>query len=352
MKKIGILTFQYADNYGAVLQCYALRRTINNLPDCSAEIINYRPPLFVYGRCWNNSYERKLFQNKRKKFERFLKEECGIKDEIIAHVKGSEYDCYCVGSDQIWNTKGDVREFFLPDVSEEIPKIAYAPSIGLDVGSPYLKKDLFRQYLPRFSSLSVREQEHVPLIQELTGKACKCVLDPTLLLKASDYSMIVNPNRIKDIPFLFFFWLQHDSNLIRGIEFANVLSRKFDIPVVHSIIGAKEYMFYRNGGCMMFEGVENFLWYIKNAYFVVTNSYHATLFCIQFESPFYTFVVSSMRSRIHTLVDKIGVGDRIIESYLSEKDVNRIVDFETIQKKIEIERELSMQYLRQALEIV
>ena len=111
-------------------------------------------------------------------------------------------------------------------------------------------------------------------------------------------------------------------------------------------------MFYRNGGCMMFEGVENFLWYIKNAYFVVTNSYHATLFCIQFESPFYTFVVSSMRSRIHTLVDKIGVGDRIIESYLSEKDVNRIVDFETIQKKIEIERELSMQYLRQALEIV
>lgn len=352
MKKIGILTYQYADNYGAVLQCYALRRLINTFENCNAEIINYRPPFFSYAKYWNNQYEKRLFERKRNQFERFLVEECKVKEQPVAHIDGMQYDYYCVGSDQIWNTMWDTEEFFLPNVPDEVVKIAYAPSIGLDVNSPYLNKNMLQKYLPRFKSLSIREQEHIALIETLTGRKCSCVLDPTLLLDPADYETIISHEKLRDYPFVFFFWLRHDGNLMRGIEFVNALSRKFDMAIVHSITEEKDYMFHKNGGCMMFEGVENFLWYIKNASFIVTNSYHATLFAIQFKTLFYTFIVETMRSRISTLIDKIGIEERVIKAYLPVEKIKMNLEFEPIVEKIELEKEISMKYLRQALDIV
>ena len=104
MKKVGILTFHYVDNYGAVLQAYALRKKINELPECRAEIINYVPSGFEYELYGNGEKYRAMLQKKRQSFEAFLSKYCGVNTPIISSVEDSGYDYYCVGSDQVWNS--------------------------------------------------------------------------------------------------------------------------------------------------------------------------------------------------------------------------------------------------------
>lgn len=353
MKKVGILTFQYANNYGAVLQAYALRKKINSLEGYEAEIINYVPEEFSYSLPLNTeeSYENML--KKRTCFERFLNEYCGIKKPMIHKVCGNEYDYYCVGSDQVWNFQMEsVNVNYLFAYLDEIAvKFAYAASIGMNIESARVYKKLFAQYVSKFKGVSLREQEQVSFISEVSGLACRTVADPTLLLKAEEYKGIIAKNSLRDKPFLFFFWLPHDHELMKGVEFVNMLARKYDISIVHSIPGAAPYMFCKDDGCMMYEGVENFLWYIQNAKIVVTNSYHAMLFSMQFQTPFYAFAVHSMRSRFDMLIEKMGIGSRMVDSYKDATQVSDVMDFSGIQQQIVCEREDSLVFLKKMLDI-
>lgn len=351
MKTVGILTFHYVDNYGAVLQTYALRHVINNLPGYSADIINYIPPTFSYNKHWKTQMENNLFLRKRKYFTDFLYKKCGIKESLVSFLTGEEYDYFCVGSDQIWNTSFKGLIYFLPFQSDTSQKISYAASVGLSEESPFFNWEYFRKYIPDFSWISVREQEHVKLLESVTDVSCECVLDPVLLLDASDYENIIEKKKLREHEFIFFFWLPHDGSLFRGIEFTNMLSRKYNLPVVHSVINSESYMFYNDDGCMMFEGVGNFLWYIKNASYVVTNSYHATLFSIQYNKVFWSMVVHSMRSRFDSLVRTLGIGERIIKTYLPYDKIDKTIDYKKIYKKIDKERVKSMDYLYKALSI-
>lgn len=352
MKKIGILTFHFADNYGAVLQSYALRRVVNSLPECCADIINYIPPAFRYARTYQNDYEEKLFENKRRAFKDFLKNKCGIGSVIIYNLKDAElYDYYIAGSDQIWSTTKNFDEYFLPWVPDGAKRISYAASVGLKVTDHKLRVSIMKKYIPQFDSISVREYEHVALINSFSEKKCECVLDPTLLLRAEDYTTLVTEEILRSEKFIFFFWLIHDKSYMRGVEFVNNLSRYTGFQIVHYFNFAPDYMFANDGGSMQFEGVENFLWYIKNAEYVVTNSYHATIFSIQFKTPFYIFVAQNMRTRIDTLCRRLSIADRVVEGYLPMKDVSLNIDFDAISEKISEQRKISMSFLVRALEV-
>lgn len=350
MKTVGILTFHFADNYGAVLQCYALRKAINDLPGFDAEIINYIPPQYKYPKRWDNTYEKHMFKQKRIWFDMFLKRRCGISKEVSSLVCGNEYDYYCAGSDQIWNTNDTLLEYFFPHIDANAKRISYAASIGIGVEDRNLNKTVLKKYLPQFKEISVRESEHAALIEKLIGCNCERVLDPTLLLMKDDYEQIVSTEILQKQEFIFLYWLNHN-NPAPGVELANTLSRIYNIPVVHSIVDAPPYMFAKDGGCMFYEGIENFLWYIKNAKFVITNSYHGTIFSIQFERPFYTFIVESMRSRIDTLIETLEIGDRIVKRYLLSNQIEENIDFVSIQDKIERERRKSIAFLKKALDI-
>lgn len=350
MKTVGIMTFHFADNYGAVLQCYALRKVINNFSGFCAEVINYIPPQYRYPKRWNNTYEQQKFANKRHLFNLFLKGKCNIYKENIYYLYGNEYDYYCAGSDQIWNTNDMFEEYFFPHIDVNAKRISYAASIGISNNDVNLNKDKLKKYLPQFKAISVRENEHVEMIKNVTGCNCERVLDPTLLLEKKDYQEIVPEKVLLEQDFIFFYWLNHN-NPAPGVELVNTLSRIYNIPVVHSIIDAPSYMFVKDGGCMFYEGIENFLWYIRNAKFVVTNSYHGTIFAIQFERPFYTFIVESMRSRIDTLIEILGIKSRIISQYLLADQIEENIDFVSIKNKIKYEKDKSIQFIKQALDI-
>lgn len=353
MKKIGIVTFHFVDNFGAVLQCYALQKVINRFNGVYAEIIDFRPMGYRYEKVWTNEKEKNLFYEKRKKFENFLIKFCNMSPNRVSVIDGKGYDYCCVGSDQIWNPMFTYEEYFLPNVNHRTHKIAYAASVGCSISEIELNKNIFLKYLPTFKKISVREIEHKDYISTISGKECSYVLDPTLLLDKEDYLTIIQ-NKKENIErsYVFFYWLFHDQELMRGIELVNSIARKFNLQIIHSVFGKKEFMFCEEEKCMYYSGIDEFLWYIKNAAFVVTNSYHGTIFSLKFEVPFYSFVVDSMRSRFNTLLKYMDIEDRIVTKMIEEKDLNMDIDYKGIKESIFTYRVKSIEYLKNAIDIL
>lgn len=355
MKKVGILTFHYADNYGAVLQAWALQKKINSFKGYSAEIINYIPDFWGYAPYENNEESRIKMIEKRRLFDNFLRNECGVNCEnVVSSVVGDVYDYYCVGSDQVWNLdlNAATQEFFFPNISANAYRFSYAASIGTSREAVKKYSTVFEEYLGKFRYLSLREQEHVAFIEEKSKKKCERVLDPTLLLAADEYKILIKKKQA-DEPFIFLFWLGATHwDYMRGIEFANTISRKYKLPVIHNIINSQPHMLSKDGGCMYYEGIDSFLWHIKNADIVVTNSYHAVCFSIQFKTPFYVLVKEMARSRVDTLSEILGIGNCVVQHYINADEVDKTVDFDNVEDRLLIEREKSVAFLKKALEII
>lgn len=352
MKKIGILTFHYADNYGAVLQAYALRKIMNSLPNCKAEIINYIPEWFVYHPYKSDKHAKYLLEEKRRCVERFLMDECGICTPKISEVRGKDFDYYCVGSDQVWNLEIPIAkdlEYFLPHLDSDAVRIAYAASIGMEVEK--INKSVFETYLPQFKKISLREGSYIEYINQICNVNCEEVLDPTLLLDKRDYESLLAQDKREEVPYILFFWYELDDSLMKGVEFANTLSRKYGISIIHSIMNAPSYMFCNNAGCMMYEGIEGFLWYVKHAKFVVTNSFHGSIFAIQFAIPFYIFISEIRRSRLDNLIKTLGIEERVVKGYVNPSEINDNIDFGSIRNKIEMGTKHSIDFLKEALDI-
>ncbi len=346
MKKIGILTYQFADNYGAVLQCFALCKVINELKNCEAKVINFVPSKFMYQAFAGYSQER--FAQKREMFDAFLKRYCDIEPDIKNRIEYEKYDYICVGSDQVWCTI--YEDYYLPGI-EGVKKIAYAASLGFSPESHMLDEKMIRDNLPYFKHISIRENVHKKYLQELCGIDCEVVLDPTLLIEREVYLPLIDRKEQEQKDFVFLFYLPHDKHYYRAIELANVIAKKYNLEIIHSFQDIPSCAFAKKSRSMIYEGVEDFLYYISNARFVITNSYHATLFAIQFETPFYTFAVESMRSRIDTLSEKLGIQSRIVEKRLLDLSVDDEIDWKRLKERVREEREYSYRYLRKALDI-
>lgn len=353
MKTVGILTFQFANNYGAVLQAYALRKKINSLGGYEAEVINYVPEGYKYPLLSNTEEGYQKMLEKRACFEGFLREKCGICKPMISEVVGNEYDYYCVGSDQVWNMEFPFsgENYFLAHLEDDAVRFSYAASVGMSAETTEKYADIFAKNISKFKAVSLREKVQMEVVEKTSGLLCKTVADPTLLLEPGDYEEIIAKEPLRREPFIFFFWIQHDHELMRGAEFVNTLSRKWCLPVVHSIPDAPPCMFARDGGSMIYEGPGEFLWYIKNAQMVVTNSYHATLFSMQYQTPFYVFPVQSMRSRMDMLVQQYDIGNRVVETYKGYDDVEQEMDFISVCEKIKEQRADALVFLQDALDM-
>lgn len=354
-KKIGILTFHYANNHGAVLQAYALRETVNSFPGCQAELINYVPKGYRYPVLAGSSIE--ALGRMREKFNRFLAEHCGVCTPMLHSVTGNAYDLYLVGSDQVWNT--DLLEvvtdyeYFLPHLDREARRIAYSASIGMKVEN--MDQTLFQKYLPAFHSISLREKSYQGIISRLAGKLCASTLDPSMLLDGGHYEALIErpdfapeSSRTEE-PFLLYFWYDMGDGGLGGIGTVNTLARKYGLIVRHTFLSehsAARQMLVRDGGCMFESGIGEFLWYIKNASVVVTNSFHGVVFSLLFQRPLYLFYPEIRSSRQENLVELFGLERRTVKGYISPDQLNLEMDYGPIFKILEQERERSLSYLK------
>lgn len=351
-KKVGILTYHYINNYGAMLQAYALKKAIDRIEGYEATIINYIPKNRVEHPYECGEIGKKLMEEKLTKLYGFLWDSCDVKKDIERSVDGNDYDYYCVGSDQVWNF--DISDndytYLLKDVNSE-NKISYASSLGLSIDRLMPYKDVFSRYLSQFKAVSVRERVHQKWLQDYCGIECEDVLDPTFLLEGEEYEKIISDTQLIDHPYILFIWYMHDRDVMKGIEFVNTLARKYGLPVKHNIVKAKWWMIAHDDGCMFYDGVLEFLWYIKNAELIVTNSYHTTMFAIHFNKPFYTFLTESMRSRFDSIGSDFHIEDRFVERYIAPKDLNMNMDYKKIMLNIEESRNKSKHFLKEALDV-
>lgn len=368
--RVGIVTC-FLDNSGACLQAYALQQTINSL-GYPNEIIKYTEPWGYYNATIKNSYnllqhlrsikspefreqyrngmyKKTAFVQFRKKYLQFTKTE--YKSIIQVQTDSNKFDCYVCGSDQIWNpTFYDKCNpvYYLAFVDDNTPKIAYAPSIGLnDIPEKYLSQ--FIEYISRLDYISVRESKGVELIARYTGKEAKHVLDPTLLLEAKQWDKLIKSKKRKPYVFCYLFG-NHDyyANVINHIADQNNWQVRM-IPFFLSDIQPK-FITEVNAGPI------EFLSLIKDAQLVITDSFHASVFSMLFKKDFYVLLrdsdcdKNSMNSRIYSLLNMVGLKDRLLtkEEALSI-NVNKIENYETVHEVIKKYRVDSINYLKQAL---
>ncbi len=359
MLKIGIITFHCSYNYGSALQAFALK-TLLKKKKYDVNIINfiYKKDFEQYRLFRTKLYYKNpkafisdiLFYNKNKirkdNFELFAKKYFNLTQKKYYNYKdmkelNDEFDIFICGSDQIWNldcTQGVEPAYFLKFANKDKLKIAYAPSLAHVKFARDYDTDL-KKAIKDLDYISIREESTLPLIQSLIEKKIEIVLDPTLLLDAEDYKSL-EKKQIIDKKYIFVYMLEYNINLV---NYCNNLSKKFNIEVVY--IANKKF----NGlkGINIFGiGPDMFLEYIKNAEYIITNSFHATVFSIIFNKKFVTFLTEKSSSRMYDLLKKLEVSERI---YKQGFDIKQDINYLQVKQNLNKMRESSLKFLNKAL---
>lgn len=348
--KIGILTYHFANNLGAMIQAYALRKAIQKIvsQDDTVEIINYIPAAY---RDNEEDILNPKYVSQRNKNMRFLMKECGIISKVSTDIyQFQKYDIYIVGSDQVWNPNlpvfEETSEYFLDFVQKDKIKAAYAASIGEKIDESF-NIDLFKKNLPQFNYLSVREQSYIPFVEKMAGKRCYGVLDPSMLLSKNDYCTLINKecnNKICENDYILAISYNLNSKR-RMYDFANRYSIKNKLEVHSMEKEVSPYFFLREEKSIYYYGIEEKLNEVRNAKMVFTDSFHFMAISIIMHVPFYVMLAKRV-SRIVDLLNYLKLESRIITDTTKLNDLNENIDFEEVDKLLETKREFSFEYLK------
>lgn len=340
--KIGILTRRYGFNMGSSLQAFAIAKLLETLGH-DVWIIDYdetsahwawkiRPMVdhFQYHvklPFWNGKRDYLTHRIKQeRRFKKFEKDympltEVTCRNGNRLRKQSREYDRIILGSDQIWNPYlFDANYFgaFLPK-DERNKIIPYAPSIGTSDIS--VVSDREAELLRDLSVLSCREKEGADIVNKLTGRNVPVVLDPTLMIDYDIWDSIANAHQI-ELPadeYILTYFLGNNE----GYAIMDGLKGEGDCPLVNIAMFNKPFK-VESAIDMKNVGPGEFLYLIKNAKRIITDSFHATIFSWIFEREmtiierFKNGEKQSQNSRIHTLVSVLGCESRIYGS--SEKD--------------------------------
>lgn len=314
--KAYILTFHWATNYGAVMQCYALQEFLKN-KGLYTNIINYVPRGYkknIFSLVKSKSY-LSLKSNlnelkKEKKIEKFRKQNLQRtkKFKSFNELKSHSWEnCfYFVGSDQIWNSyftmngeKKTTASYYLGFVLKPAIKIAYAASFGTTSISNNMS-EFIKPYLDEFDLITVRERSGKNIINSL-GLNSQLVCDPVFLHNKDFYlNLIQHEYEINKKNYIFSYILHGD------IETSN--------QIIEYLKNKKNYKIYEN---KLVNTVEEWLSSINNASIVVTNSFHAIAFSIIFNIPFIAVLIkgSGMNDRLLSLLTILGLENRIVTTF-------------------------------------
>lgn len=349
MKKIGILTFHsYKNrNYGAILQAYAVQKMIEERNYYSALL-----DIIPFKLNWRASFLSEIEGRAFKEFSnKYLRIEREIKDEKKLNRK---FDAFVVGSDQVWRAKMEItkmKKFYFDFIDENKMKIAYAPSFGVDFweGNEEFTKEI-KSLVQRFNYVSVREVSGIKICNDVFGIDAECVLDPTMMVSLKDYQPILDDwedkshKKNKYIAHMLLddtVELRDESNKI-----GNYLKSE-----INYIKGKDIKIFGKT--ITIYNKVSQWLTYLRDAELVITDSFHCTVFSILFKKSFVV-VANPERgtARLENLLRIVGLKDRFftdIKTVLKSKILDKTIDYNEVEKKLNVHREHSMNFLKKAL---
>lgn len=358
MKKIGILTFHNACNYGAFLQTKALSEFINEQCEREVYIVDYKNKSIINDYSVRNVFNfnqglktiiLKLMRlpdilKRNSIFNMYQKDTFKlVKVNDISEYKISKV---VVGSDQVWNlelTGGDLN-YFLPFVEPEC-RISYAASVG-HVGDNIDKK-IFEEKLSLFDSISVREKELADMINSLNiNKKAVICMDPVFLKSKLAWKEYIADTDINiNFPYILVFIMgvskQADYIVRRALE----VGKKNNCQVI--LIGDQERWYkYRQVKHFGVATPREFIKLIDSAKCVFTNSFHATAFSIILNSSFYTEMNISNNGRIESLLNLAGLESRKMYDGKLNSLYTTKINWDIVTKKLQPEIEKSKKFLQ------
>lgn len=369
MKKIRITTTFEAINYGAVLQTFALQQVVSDLcPNADVKVVNYRPlftskDLKIVRTQIGNGIKKvlhalvdisayKIRKNRLNVFKEFRDEYLNLTEfytEAQLIEKAMPVDCAISGSDQIWNPNITDRVpnpiYFLQFAPENCKKVAYASSMGeYKLTEPHREKVL--NYLKGFDCLSVREATSAKLLKEAIGREIETVLDPTLLLTADEWTKYLKINRNAKEKYVFVMSAANRSATRKLINLAKSVAeqQKAQLIIVGSELPVKGAVVLRDAS------PQKVVELIANAAVVVTNSFHGTVFAVNFGKNLISVNDFIRPGRKVDFLKQVGLYSHYredLEEPVEEKDW--VTDYTNAHPKLEELRKASMEYLCQAL---
>lgn len=365
MKKVGIVTVHRNVNYGANLQAFASNKFLLN-HGFNTEIVDYLPKeldkdnyLFSWlKRTWDNdknsslTHKIKLLvslmlsapskQKRLKVFNNFRKKHLHLskKFKCVDDIAFGGFTDIVCGSDQIWNPDimCGIKPLYFGDVLGIKNKIAYAPSMGRE---GYNKDDekIAADLIKNIDYLSVREEKSASYIEAISGKKVTHVCDPVFLLEKEEYEKLLKPIKCKKPYILVYSVIGNETMLDAAIDFAN----KKGLTVVEICQNKKRAYKHMQLTCA---SPSEFLGAIKNADYVVTNSFHGTAFSLIFNKELYVFDNKERGSRITGLLNKAGLDSRIIKKEIIEQEK---IDYSAVQNNLKEHIALSKEFLLNAI---
>ena len=366
--KIGLLSIHSAHNYGSVLQAYALQEVLKKY-STDFELINYRPnyldcqynmlSLNVYKRfngffnkvihfCWRTlMFPARL--KKYNKFENFINSNMKLtkKYKTYEQLKKErfDYDVVFVGSDQIWNTditEGFDRTYYLDFLDKNTIRASYAASIGRKkLDDKYIND--YIECLNKFNHISLREKSSTSLITDIVNKNVNVTLDPTLLLEKKEWELLIENSKIncENEEYIFVYILQDNPEFIKIV---NKISKVLNLKVF-SISKKKRF---QNEKIFPNAGPEDFLKLCCNSKFVITNSFHGTVFSLIFEKNNCIVPHLDTGGRMIDLMKCAGLSERVLTSanQLESLNLNKNINYDNVKKNLKKYKIDSFRYIR------
>ena len=368
--KIGILTYHRAENYGAVLQAYALLTYLRSLGH-EVSFVDYWPQyhqdyfkLYSWSEFKRNGIKGKLgfiirrtlwfvprFVRK-KRFGEFMHEKLELPKEVEyddSTSKTKDYDVVVYGSDQIWRKQnlggvGFDSWYFGSDNICTPKRITYAASMGSINSTPdddaYVKK-----MMANFNSISVREADLRDYLKQL-GVQSQLVIDPVFLLSKNQWQTLFEQKKEKGRYILFY-------NLLNSPEsknFAERLSQDTGLSIKE--LNKKMSLNPTHFGQRYISTakVGSFLQMINDAEYVVSNSFHGVAFSVIFKKQFFAVGMRQKANRVVSLLDSVGISERYISDYNATSAVYMPpINYSEVNEKLRSLIGNSEQYLIKAL---
>lgn len=361
--KIGVVTNLDRQNYGSILQAYALQSVLKNMGAESfilekKTIINnsliarikrfFSPSKNNYSlkSKWEIKQARKLYVIKREKISKFCNKYidvffCADNQQIIKQANSCQL--MLAGSDQIWSpASGLLSDFYLLNFGEKATyaKASYSASVGVSE-IPESDKDLFKKNLADFDTVSLREKTGLKLLKDCTNNPIRTDLDPSLLYNGKHWNKFLNNCIDTAEPYIFVYMLRAEPVTL---EAAKKLSEKTGMKIKvcsNRIVKGNKIENITDAG------VEDFLSLIYNAEYMITNSFHGTVFAVQFHKKFLSLAVTNTGSRVRDFLEDIDLSDRILTTSQNILRIDNEINWYNVDKILEEKRRQSYNYLQE-----
>jgi len=366
--KIGILTVPFNNNYGGFLQAYALKTVLEKMghnvlfinrqrnPSKSLKFLGYRLLVKLHLiKDFIGDKKREISANTdvfKKKYLSPISPAYYSSKELKDCLKYG-LDLLIVGSDQVWRYKyslDSIDDFYFGFISGDnpIPRISYAASFGTDIiDYPNNKIRIIKPLLTRFRAISVREESGIDLLTKFFGvpaSKVQAVLDPTLLLNVFDYLTLFQDINNEAGDYVFTYILDRE---IIGEE---VLDQYITKKCLRRIDGKAQTGDLTS--LKMIEPVEKWLSNIYYADFVITDSFHGTVFSILFNKPFIS-IANPVRgiTRLQDLLSRFGLKERLVTNLDSTSLclLDKQIDWESVNCILNERKEESLHFLIESI---